>query len=218
MTARKLFKRMFRAIARNTLALGAWQLPHGAHMTRYSMYRELDGVCDDQQQGKGKQVLCISHSTELAEVIGLKGADIVEANYPEHNIIDLEKFDDEQFDYIVSDQVLEHIEGDPRKAFDESLRVMKPGGVAIHTTCFINPIHGAPSDFWRFTPNALKHLASDFSEIIKVGGWGNPGAWVLSFLGLRFAPIPHLSWHPLHRIATKNNEKWPIVTWIVARK
>jgi 2-polyprenyl-3-methyl-5-hydroxy-6-metoxy-1,4-benzoquinol methylase len=45
---------------------------------------------------------------------------------------------------VVSDQVLEHVVGDPQTAIDETLRVLRPGGIVIHTTCFMNPIHGAP--------------------------------------------------------------------------
>jgi hypothetical protein len=120
--------------------------------------------------------------------------------------------------YIISDQVLEHVEGNPQDVFDESLRLLKPGGVAVHTTCFINPVHGFPSDYWRFTPEGLKFLARGFSEILSVGGFGNRAVWFVSALGLRTIPVPHAKWHPLHIVATMNNKDWPVVTWIVARK
>lgn len=61
-------------------------------------------------------------------------------------------FNDEQFDFCISDQVLENIEGNPFKAFSETARVVKKGGRVCHITCFINGIHGAPNDFWRYTP------------------------------------------------------------------
>ena len=32
------------------------------------------------------------------------------------------------FDYVVSDEVLEHIEGDPQQMMDESLRVLRRRG------------------------------------------------------------------------------------------
>ena len=218
MSPTQLLKSIARAIKHGVLNFGVWRSPHGTHITRYYMYRRLEGLFHDEFQGRGKKILCISHSQELADLMGLKDATMIEANYPDHNITDLTEFESGQFDYIVSNQVLEHIEGNPQKAFDESMRVLKPGGVAVHTTCFINPIHGAPSDFWRFTPKALRLLAADFSEIISVEGWGNRAVWIADFLGLRYVPIPHAPWHPLHKIATKNNTEWPIVTWIVARK
>jgi SAM-dependent methyltransferase len=193
-----------------------WKLDRGMHLTRYAMYRELGGLFEGQAEGK--RVLAVSGSSLLANVLGLGNAEIFEAHYPEHNIIDLKAFDDESFDYIVSDQVLEHVEGDPQRAFDESLRILKPGGIAAHTTAFIYPIHGAPSDFWRFTPDALRYLARGFSEILKCGGWGNRRVWLLAAIGLAYKPVPHAKWHPLHRVTLHNNPKWPLCTWVVARK
>lgn len=67
--------------------------------------------------------------------------------------------------------------------------MVRPGAFVVHTTCFINPIHGAPNDYWRFTPHALRLLFADAA-----------------------------TWHPPHRAAIRNDPEWPIVTWIVARK
>lgn len=180
------------------------------------MYRTLSGVLKDHTPES--RVLCISDSSELVRVLGLHDAEITVADYPDHSILDLKAFSDTSFDYIISDQVLEHVEGNPQLAFTEGLRVLKPGGIAVHTTCFINPIHEYPVDLWRFTPYGLKHLASGFSEIIDAQGWGNRGVWFVEWLGLRFHPIPEMTWHPLHMIATANNDLWPVSTWVVARK
>lgn len=209
---------MLRWSGRNLLSIGVWALPHGPHITRYAMYRELENICKDENQGLGKKVLSISQSVDLVKIIGLDKAEIVEANYPGHNFLKLEAFSEEQFDYIVSDQVLEHVGGNPEDAFKESFRVLKPEGLAVHTTCFIHPIHGSPSDYWRFTPEALRYLAKDFSLVITCGGWGNRCVWFIDWLGMRYTPVPHARWHPLHRFATLQNELWPVVTWIVARK
>jgi SAM-dependent methyltransferase len=205
-----------RTLASKPISLFASRLPRGEHVTRYFMYRELSTTLSDP--GKGKTVLSISHSQYLTKILGLREARIVEANYPEYRATDLKAFSDETFDYVISDQVLEHVEGNPQDVFDETFRLLKPGGIAVHTTCFMNPIHGAPSDFWRFTPAALKYLARRFGEILKVGGFGNRAIWVAEALGLRFTPVPHAKWHPLHIIATRNNPKWPVTTWIVVRK
>lgn len=200
------------------IALGTSRMPHGAHVTRYQMYETLSKVLVDDARGRGKRVLNISHSDVLINRLGLGDAQIVNANYPEHSAADLSFFSDNSFDYVVSDQVLEHIEDNPQKVFDESRRVLKPHGIAVHTTCFINPIHGYPSDFWRFTPECLKMLAKNFSEIITADGFGNRWIWYIDILGLRMTPIPHAKWHPLHWIATKNAKAWPVTVWIVARK
>ncbi|NLF49405.1 MAG: class I SAM-dependent methyltransferase [Acholeplasmataceae bacterium] len=191
-------------------------LPRGPHVTRYFMYRQLQSVGETLSSREG-DVLAISESKKLCDVLGIKPRSLIEANYPNHNFLSLQ-FPDKSFDFVFSDQVLEHVEGDPQQAINESWRVLRPGGIAIHTTCFINPIHGCPSDYWRFTPEALRFLGSRFSRVLDCDGWGNFEAWFLIRDGLRFDGIPHAKWHPLHRIATRNDPEWPIVTWIVAQK
>jgi SAM-dependent methyltransferase len=163
------------------------------------------------------KVLSISHSDGLCDVLGLDRQSRTEANYPAVNMLSL-PYPDNSFDYVVSDQVLEHVEGDPQRAIDETLRVLRPGGRAIHATCFMNPIHEAPGDFWRFTPAALRILCRKFSTVVECGGWGNPYVWVVVWLGLRFDGVPEAKWHPFHRLATRNHPEWPIVTWVIAQK
>jgi len=165
---------------------------------------------------KAGNVLSISHSLPLCEILGLTG-DYLEANFPEVNMMAL-PYADETFDYVVSDQVLEHIQGSPQLAIEESHRVLKPGGVAVHTTVFMYPIHGYPHDYWRFTPANLKQLCEKFSQIIEVGYWGNPAALQLINLGLGYDGVPKLKWHPFHKAATRIERDWPIMVWIVAKK
>lgn len=188
-------------------------LSRGVHITRYEMYRRLGQINLPNKTG---DVLSISHSGVLAELTGIKHAGWIDATYPEHNMLAL-TFADASFDFVLSNQVLEHVEGDPFHAISECARILRPGGIAIHTTCFINPIHGSPSDFWRFTPEGLRLLHRGWN-IIECAGWGNQQAWVIAADGLRYEGVPHLSWHPLHRIAIKNDPLWPISTWIVAQK
>ncbi len=199
----------------------AWQasmagLPRGPHITRYYMYNHLEKLGRKLQFNAGR-TLSVSHSDRLASVLGIEASEVVLADYPEHNLLSL-NFPDSSFDYLLSDQVLEHVEGDPYQAIRECHRVLRPGGISILTTCFINPIHSCPKDFWRFTPDALSLLHQDWSEIIEVGGWGNLAVWSVVEDGLRFEGVPKAPWHPLHRIAMHNDPLWPIVTWIIARK
>lgn len=198
------------------MALTTLGLSRGPHITRYSMYRRLAEVGNTLPRQCGR-VLSISHSERLIEVLGLEPIEIVAANYPDSSMLAL-PFEDDSLDLVVSDQVLEHIEGSPQKAIDECRRVLRRGGLAVHTTCFINPIHAAPDDFWRFTPQALALLHRGWSETIECSGWGNFAAWTVARNHLRYWGIPHATWHPLHRLATRNDPAWPIVTWIVARK
>ncbi len=216
MRARAAAKRaVYGAVAAS--GLGA---PVGAEYTRFGMYarlratvREITGGTD----GAGRSLLDISGSRRLIEEVGLGAADITEAHYPEHNILSL-PMADASFDFVVSDQVLEHIEGDPFVAFRETARVTRPGGLLIHTTCFLNEIHLAPDDFWRFTPAALRLLCRGVAEPIEVGGAGGLLSVPVSWLGLRRAPVPAARWHPLHAAALRNNPRWPVMTWVVATR
>ena len=209
---------LIKSIIRAPIKLSAKGLEKGPHVTRYFMYARLSSVLQNtDKSGLGNLVLSVSHSENLCELLNVNDPSITRADYPEYNILDL-PFQDGRFDFVVSDQVLEHVEGSPQKAIDETCRVLKPGGIAVHTTCFINQLHAEPKDFWRFTPDALKLLCKGFSEVIDAGGWGNRWVWFLDWLGMRYDPVPHAGWHPLHKIAVRNDEKWPVVTWIVARK
>lgn len=188
----------------------------GHHIIRYEMYRRMQAALRDWPKRTGR-VLSISHSVELARLMGIATNDVVEVNYPDANILAL-PFDDESFDFVVADQVLEHVAGDPLVAMRECRRVLRPGGLAIHTTCFIAPQHGAPSDYWRFTADGLRLLAADYSRVVDAGGWGNPLVWLVAGLGLVREPVPHAPWHPLHKLATYNHPEWAVSTWVIAQR
>jgi SAM-dependent methyltransferase len=211
--------------------LSTQPLPKGSHITRYAMYQHLERVFADYvfrgdlvagpAVERELRVLSISHSERLVKVFGtVRATQLAEANYPEASILEL-PFGAGEFDLVVSDQVLEHVVGDPQRAIDECHRVLKPGGLALHTTCLIQPIHKdarSPADFWRFTPEALRWLCRGFSRVVEVGGWGSPYVWLAVGLGLRYEPVPHASWHPLHQLAMSNDPRWPIHTWVAAEK
>lgn len=203
-------------------ALIQWSLDttrdRGVHVTRYSMYNALKN-CLAEFDSPSRTALAISSSRLFGEgVLGLRQTQYTEANYPEYNILNL-SFEDASFDFCMSDQVLEHIEGDPVTAFRETVRVVKPGGFVCHTTCFINEVHGVPKDFWRFTPDALTLMATLAGcKVVVAAGWGNREAWGLISHGFRLAAIPNDPKHPLNIIATRNEPDVPIVVWIVAQK
>jgi SAM-dependent methyltransferase len=163
-------------------------------------------------------ILGVSGLEGFLPLIDESRSEIHDTRYPE---VDMERlpFKEASFDYVISDQVLEHLE-DPVRAVRESYRVLKKGGIAIHTTCFVNYYHPSPLDFWRFSPDALRHLCSDFSEILQCAGWGNRAAVFLCMLGDRFRAleIPDRPTSILRAIASRNNPQFPIVTWIIARK
>ncbi len=208
---RKILKIIARALYRLTTA----GLSKGPRVTRYYMYKHLSRYSEPRSEDL--KVLSISHSERLARLLGFNDKQITDVSCPEFNILRM-PFKDGEFDAVVSGQVLEHIEGQPQSAIDELFRVLKPNGISLQTTCFINPIHGCPNDYWRFTPDALKLLTEQHGDILDVGGWGNLCVLLFMFIGLRFKHVPSARWHPANWLATKNNSRWPIVTWVLTRK
>jgi len=81
-------------------------------------------------------------------------ADIAQADYIEGG----------QFDAVFSSSVFEHVVK-PWNAAAQVSRLLKPGGVAYHAAPFSYFYHGAPTDYWRFTPDAFEVLFSDLRTI-----------------------------------------------------
>jgi len=165
-----------------------------------------------------EKILGISGINNFYPFINMQNVKLLDVDYPEVDMQNL-PYENNSFDFVISDQVIEHLE-DPKKAIKESFRVLNKGGIAIHTTCFINYIHLFPGDFWRFSPAALRHLCKDFSEILCCESWGNRIAILFCFISdkLRSLRIPEMKWSVRRYLATYNEERYPIVTWVVAKK
>jgi Methyltransferase domain len=115
---RQTLRRLLAARASQALGAGAqrwadWTIgdrPVGAHITRYEMYRRLT----DRARGLGfennhsTRVLTISRSEPLCEILGLGEGTITSTVFPAFDLRSL-PFDDDSFDVVVADQVLEHV-------------------------------------------------------------------------------------------------------------
>jgi len=94
---------------------------------------------------------------------------------------------------------LEHC-ADPLTACREMHRVLGPGGVCVITSVMLMPIHGYPSDYWRFTPEGFRVLLADFDDV-DVAGMGDPTVpyWVFGAgakgraLGVSLANLPAIA-------------------------
>jgi ubiquinone/menaquinone biosynthesis C-methylase UbiE len=187
-------------------------------LVRYFMYKRIQEYFPHPLTGK---ILGISGIENFRPFID-GNAEVSDVQYPE---IDMQRlpYSDDTFDYVITDQVLEHLE-DPQQAVSESYRVLRKGGIAIHTTCFINYLHPCPIDFWRFSTDALNYLCKEFSEILHCEGWGNRVALFLFFFPNRLRNRLKIMKPPIHKwsirrlIATWNEKGFHIVTWIVAKK
>jgi SAM-dependent methyltransferase len=130
----------------------------------------------------------------------------VAPNWPEVDVQDLAGYQNDFYDAVVLDHVLEHVQ-DPWRAVAELRRVLKPGGVCISTTPFLIRIHGVPDDYWRFTHDGLKTLFRDFSAV-DVFGWGNR---LTLDSTMRWGWIDCQTTKRRMRAALWNEAHWPIV-------
>jgi SAM-dependent methyltransferase len=78
---------------------------------------------------------------------------------------------------------LEHVQRFWR-AFDELHRVLRPDGVLVISVPFNIRIHNHPSDYWRFTPEAVDLLLEDYPS--RLIGWHGPverpeNIWAVAF-------------------------------------
>lgn len=93
-------------------------------------------------------------------------------------------FPEASFEQILCSEVLEHLHS-PERAIAEMRRVLVPGGTLILTTRFLQAIHDAPGDYFRFTEFGLKYLLRDF-ELVEFQNELTP-AETLGSLLQRFA-------------------------------
>ena len=184
--------------------------------SRFGMYLGIERLC--RNRVFDGPAFSVSHSRHLLSFMSLRrGIEVTDADYPQVNLLNL-PYGDNTFGVVVSDQVFEYIKGSPIQAFAESLRVLKPGGWVLHTTCFLTPYHG-PGDYWRFSPEGLEELAkmSGASEA-HAGGHGHPGEFIINLLGWRWLPVPQASWHPFRKLASLNRVSYQTTVWVLARK
>ncbi|MEY2493767.1 MAG: hypothetical protein QOJ45_259 [Verrucomicrobiota bacterium] len=90
-------------------------------------------------------------------------------------------FRDNVFDRVFAFNVFEHLT-DPKKAAEEILRVLKPGGaVAVHTA-FLQALHEEPFHFFNATEFGVRQWFSNYEiEACHVSGNFGPGV-MLAFL------------------------------------
>jgi len=96
---------------------------------------------------------------------------------PENSGCDIHSlpYGDSEFDFVIVDNVLEHVK-DLQRAVGEVYRVLKSGGWSLTLTPFITNFHAgrACGDYWRISPLGYKALFRNFSHV-EAYGWGNRG-------------------------------------------
>jgi len=175
----------------------------------------LPGKClliGDSLKGKGNENIKIRNPV-ITNMLP-KGCKVVAPSYPDVDMHDM-PYDDNTFEYVIADQVLEHVRK-PWVGVEEVRRVLKPGGLAILTSALIFYVHGVPHDYWRFTPDGLKVLCEKFSHIHRCQGTGNK-RFVFDIFngkgGRRVTPKT-----PIEKLAMACDNKHLVSVWIIAEK
>jgi glycosyltransferase involved in cell wall biosynthesis len=142
---------------------------------------------------------------------------ITRASYPEHDVQNLYRFGSNTFDIVYSHQVLEHVPK-PWLAGREIVRVLKQGGIGIHTSCAFNPRHGQPAfnDYYRFLPDGLAELF-DGVHVLEKGEWGNRQA-ILYNVGIDDGHGALGGRRFSKTIGEASDGLYPWHTWIIFRK
>jgi len=77
-------------------------------------------------------------------------------------------------DVVLATELMEHLPS-PHNFLMEVGRVLRDGGTLILSVPFMEPIHEAPRDYYRFTPFSLRLLLEEhgfsIQKIWKKGGW-----------------------------------------------
>lgn len=73
-------------------------------------------------------------------------------------------FNDNTFDAVISEAVLEHVHS-PVRVVAEIYRVLKPGGYICIAVPFLQGYHASPHDYQRWTLPGIIQLCTAFSEI-----------------------------------------------------
>ena len=95
-------------------------------------------------------------------------------------------FPEENFDTIISTQLLEHVER-PWLVIKEIRRILKKGGVCILTAPFINPYHNDPGDYFRYTTSGIKSLfINENFEIVDCDSYGQTFTVLYGFIKFSF--------------------------------
>jgi SAM-dependent methyltransferase len=100
---------------------------------------------------------CTYHRADLA------GGEDLDFEYGADGLVSAEAAG---YDFVLSTQVLEHVEN-PSSYLKECYRLLKPGGRLLLTTHGIYEDHACPNDYWRWTTFGLRRMVEEAG--FKVG-------------------------------------------------
>ena len=127
----------------------------------------------------------------------------VDRRPPAHVIHDLDRplpFEAKIADAVLLSEVLEHTPH-PMSVLSEAARILRPGGLVFVTTPFAFPVHGKPSDYFRFTEYFYRRLPDELSlELEHLSVSNRVFSTPLLLFGELLLHAPLVPW-PLRRCA-----------------
>jgi SAM-dependent methyltransferase len=110
-------------------------------------------------------------------------------------------------DRVASNATIEHI-ADPRRVFEETHRVLRPGGVMAATAPFVWHEHGYPDDYVRLTRGFYERVLVEVGfEDVRVDRDGTSGLYYTLHQASKMAEVDatraeHAAMHDLQRLTT----------------
>ena len=90
------------------------------------------------------------------------------------------------FELVLCTETLEHV-ARPQRVLAELRRVLKPGGTLALSVPFLQPLHQAPHDYYRYTPYGLRHLLAEAGfEVERLSAAGG----FFTYLHLQLGDLP----------------------------
>lgn len=134
-------------------------------------------------------------------------------------------FRDAAFDSAVCLCVLEHLP-DPWQTMAEVRRVLRDGGDLVVFVPLLYPVHNAPRDYWRFTPDGLSAVLDGFEveAVVPIGGKAVVLAQLFHQMAFprclrRLSPLFYKLARVLERWeSTKSRTNWALGYFVLAEK
>lgn len=113
---------------------------------------------------------------------------------------------------VVCTQIFEHLRNPP-VAMQQLFRLLAPGGYLAWSAPLFSEVHGAPQDYWRFTPSGAQMLAEDAGfTVLDLYAPGNLQETAGYLLGLT-APY----WK-VDNVLEDGASTWPLQVYMLLQK
>jgi len=123
-----------------------------------------------------------------------------------------------QFDFIVAEQVFEHLMY-PYRAGKNVHQMLRPGGYFLATTPFLIQRHMGEMDYSRWTERGFTYLLAECGfdpERVVTGSWGNRECAIADFNS--WAERGDWNQFDAKQHGLANETDYPVVVWALAQK